>query len=79
MNSNTSPQSLSDEARHLAMVPLFRRLDERELKNLAEEVDEVSFKSGEVIFHEFDQGDALYVRADRGSSSQPNLMRLETD
>ena len=61
MNSNPSSPSLSDEARHLAMVPLFRRLDERELKKLAEEVDEVSFKSGEVIFHEFDQGDALYV------------------
>jgi CRP/FNR family cyclic AMP-dependent transcriptional regulator len=61
MNSNTSPQSITGEARLLAMVPLFRRLDERELRKLAEEVDEVSFKSGEVIFHEFDQGDALYV------------------
>jgi len=61
VNSNTSPPSLSDEARHLALVPLFRRLDERELRKLAEEVDQVSFKPGEVIFHEFDQGDALYV------------------
>jgi len=45
----------------LALVPLFRRLDERELKKLAEAVDQVSFKSGEAIFHERDQGDALYV------------------
>jgi CRP/FNR family transcriptional regulator, cyclic AMP receptor protein len=58
MSSGTHP---SDEARHLALVPLFRRLDERELAKLAEEVDRVSFKSGEAIFHEFDQGDALYV------------------
>jgi CRP/FNR family cyclic AMP-dependent transcriptional regulator len=31
------------------------------LAKLAEEVDQVSFKSGETIFHEYDQGDALYV------------------
>jgi CRP/FNR family transcriptional regulator, cyclic AMP receptor protein len=53
--------NLSDEARHLALVPMFRRLDERELVKLAEEVDQVSFNSGETIFHEHDQGDALYV------------------
>lgn len=58
MSSNTN---LSDEARHLALVPLFRRLDDRELMKLAEEVDQVSFKSGEAIFHEYDQGDALYL------------------
>ena len=58
MSSNTN---LSDEARHLALVPLFRRLDDHELMRLAEEVDQVSFKSGEAIFHEYDQGDALYL------------------
>ena len=58
MSSNTN---LSDEARHLALVPLFRRLDDHELMKLAEEVDQVSFKSGEAIFHEYDQGDALYL------------------
>jgi uncharacterized membrane protein len=61
MNSNISSQPLSDEARHLGLVPLFRRLDERELVKLAEEVDQISFKAGETIFHEYDQGDALYV------------------
>jgi CRP/FNR family cyclic AMP-dependent transcriptional regulator len=53
--------NLSDEARHLALVPLFGQLDEDELAKLAEEVDQVTFKSGEAIFHEYDQGDALYV------------------
>lgn len=43
------------------MVPLFRRLDERELIKLAEQVDQVAFNSGEAIFHENDPGDALYV------------------
>src|ERR1041385_3713164 len=58
MSGNTT---LSDEARHLALVPLFRLLDNQELMKLAEEVDQVFFKSGEAIFHEYDQGDALYV------------------
>jgi len=58
--SSNQPQ-LSDEARHLALVPLFSKLDERDLATLAEEVDQVSFKSGDTIFHAFDQGDALYV------------------
>jgi CRP/FNR family cyclic AMP-dependent transcriptional regulator len=58
MSSNTK---LSDEAQHLALVPLFRQLNERDLANLAEEVDQVSFKSGDAIFHEYDQGDALYL------------------
>lgn len=61
MSRNASPQPLSERARHLALIPLFRRLDQRELIKLAEEVDQVSFKSGEAIFHEHDQGDALYV------------------
>ena len=62
MGSNTQ---LSDEAQHLAMVPLFRQLDEDDLAKLAEEVDQVFFKSGEAIFHEYDQGDALPGRERR--------------
>ena len=61
MNHNAPPRQLSDEARHLAGVPLFQRLDENDLAKLAEEVDQVFFKSGEAIFHAFDQGDALYL------------------
>ena len=58
MSANTL---LSDEAQHLALVPLFRNLNEHDLAELAKEVDQVFFKSGESIFHAFDQGDALYL------------------
>jgi uncharacterized membrane protein len=51
----------SEEAQSLAQVPLFKNLDVTELENLAELVDQVPFKAGEVIFHEHDKGDALYV------------------
>jgi uncharacterized membrane protein len=53
--------TLSDEAQHLSQVPLFKLLDRTELENLAESVDQVSFKEGDYIFHEHDLGDALYV------------------
>src|SRR3989440_9575103 len=52
---------LSEEAQSLARVPLFKRLEPHELEHLAEEVDQVNFKAGEVIFNEHDRGDALYV------------------
>jgi CRP/FNR family cyclic AMP-dependent transcriptional regulator len=53
--------TLSDEARRLSLVPLFEQFDQVELEKLAEEVEQVSFKADEAIFHEHDQGDALYV------------------
>lgn len=53
--------NLSDEAQSLASVNLFRRLTPQELEKLAEEVDQVSYKAGEIIFNEQDKGDALYV------------------
>jgi CRP/FNR family transcriptional regulator, cyclic AMP receptor protein len=53
--------NLSDEAQSLARVPLFRRLEPHELEHLAEDVEQVNYKGGEVIFHEYDTGDALYV------------------
>ena len=52
---------LSDEAQHLSQIPMFRQLDSLELENLAESVDQVTFKANEDIFHEHDRGDALYV------------------
>jgi CRP/FNR family cyclic AMP-dependent transcriptional regulator len=58
MSSNTH---LSDEARHLASVPLFQQLNEHDLEELAKEVDQVFFKTDEAIFHAYDQGDALYL------------------
>ena len=52
---------LSDEAQHLSQIPMFRQLDNVELENLAEGVDQVTYKAGETVFHEHDHGDALYV------------------
>ena len=53
--------NLSEEAQSLARVPLFRRLEPTELEQLAEGVEQVNYKAGEVIFHEHDTADALYV------------------
>src|SRR2546430_11566123 len=39
----------------------FKRLEPHELEKLAEEVDQVNYKAGEIIFNERDRGDALYV------------------
>src|SRR3984893_6134300 len=53
--------NLSEEAQSLARVPIFKRLEPQELEKLAEEIDQVNFKSGEVIFNQNDRGDSLYV------------------
>jgi len=53
--------NLSDEAQSLAQVPLFQRLEPHELEHLAEDVEQVNYKAGDIIFHEYDAGDALYV------------------
>src|ERR1051325_11253936 len=53
--------NLSDEAQSLAQVPLFKRLEPHELESLAEDVEQVNYKAGEIVFHEYDTGDALYV------------------
>ncbi|HYR75386.1 MAG TPA: DUF1003 domain-containing protein [Pyrinomonadaceae bacterium] len=58
--------NLSEEAQSLSRVPLFKRLEPSELEKLAEEIDQVNFKNGEVIFNEHDRGDSLYV-VERGS------------
>src|SRR2546428_1205852 len=52
---------LSEEAESLSQVPLFKRLEPHELEKLAEEVDQVNYKAGDIIFNERDRGDALYV------------------
>jgi CRP/FNR family transcriptional regulator, cyclic AMP receptor protein len=53
--------NLSEGAQSLARVPLFQRLEPHELEHLAQEVEQVNYKAGEIIFHEYDTGDALYV------------------
>ena len=57
----TDVTNLSDEARSLSRVPLFKRLEPHELEKLADEIDQVDVPAGETIFHEHDRGDALYV------------------
>ena len=52
---------LTEEAQSLARIPIFKRLEPHELEHLAEEVDQVNFKAGDVIFNEHDRGDSLYV------------------
>ncbi len=52
---------LSDKAESLSRVPLFKRLTNIELEQLAREVDQVEFSPDETIFNENDPGDALYV------------------
>jgi CRP/FNR family cyclic AMP-dependent transcriptional regulator len=52
---------LSDEAMSLSRIPMFRQLDADELAKLADEMDRVEVKAGEVIFREHDRGDALYI------------------
>lgn len=52
---------LSEEAQSLARVPMFKRLEPHELEHLAEDIDQVNFKAGEIIFNEHDHGDALFV------------------
>jgi len=42
-------ENLSDEAQSLARVPLFQRLEPHELEHLAEDVEQVNYKAGEVI------------------------------
>src|SRR5947207_9343280 len=56
--------NLSDEAKSLSRIPLFKRLDAAELEHLAEEIDQVNYKAGETIFNEHDRGDALYILED---------------
>src|SRR5437588_12819320 len=57
----TDVTQLSEDAQSRARVPLFKRLEPHELEKRAEEIDQVDYKAGEVIFNEHDHGDALYV------------------
>lgn len=52
---------MTTNAQMLAEVPLFALLDEQERAVLAERVQIVRFKAGEVIFNVGDPGDSMYV------------------
>src|SRR6185369_10227463 len=53
--------ALSDEAQHLSQIPMFKQLDSLELENLANCIDQVTYRGGEDVFNEHDCGDALYI------------------
>lgn len=53
--------SLDDEIKHLRNVPLFAKLDTSKLKLLAFTSERLTFRPGEVLFHDGDRGDSAYV------------------
>jgi CRP-like cAMP-binding protein len=48
----------------LKTVPFFQELSEDELKKLAQVMEERTFKKGEIIFNEGEEGKALYLLAE---------------
>jgi CRP-like cAMP-binding protein len=52
---------LKDEVGMLRRVPLFSGIDPSKLKLLAFTSDRVSYRTGEILFHQGDEGDAAYV------------------
>src|ERR1051325_2887290 len=61
MTTMSAISNLSEDARSLAQVPLFQRLEPHELEHLAQGIEQVNYKAGEIIFHEYDTADALYI------------------
>ncbi|MCT7664776.1 cyclic nucleotide-binding domain-containing protein [Shinella kummerowiae] len=52
---------LNDEVQMLRRVPLFSGIDAGKLKLLAFASNRVSYREGQELFHEGDEGDAAYV------------------
>lgn len=52
---------LNDEVQMLRRVPLFSGIDAGKLKLLAFASDRVSYREGQELFHQGDEGDAAYV------------------
>jgi uncharacterized membrane protein len=50
-----------DQDLGLMAISLFKDLSPEALEKMSSLLDNVSFKTGEIIFHEHDKGDALYV------------------
>ena len=48
----------------LKAIPFFQELSEEELKKLTQVMKEKTYKKGEIIFNEGDEGKALYVLAE---------------
>ncbi|HEX8710015.1 MAG TPA: DUF1003 domain-containing protein [Pyrinomonadaceae bacterium] len=58
---STDAAGLNTPERTISGIPMFRHLEEAEVSELAALLQDVSFKEGEVIFHEHDPGDAMYI------------------
>jgi CRP/FNR family cyclic AMP-dependent transcriptional regulator len=58
--STSSPLS-STAVRAAAELPLYQNLNAEQVVALNEMLEEVSYRQGEVIFHEHDPGDAAYI------------------
>jgi uncharacterized membrane protein len=54
-------QLSTPQARVLALVPMFQRLAQNEIEQLAELLEEVTYEKGAFVFHERDPGDAMYI------------------
>jgi len=52
---------LKDEVEMLKRVPIFSRIAPAKLKLLAFTSDRISFRDGQILFHQGDAGDAAYV------------------
>ncbi|SHF09073.1 Cyclic nucleotide-binding domain-containing protein [Loktanella atrilutea] len=52
---------LNDEVKMLRQVPIFAGMAAAKLRLLAYTSDRVAYRSGEVLFHQGDDGDAAYV------------------
>lgn len=53
--------TLGDEVRSLSLIPMFKQLDTVELEKLAELTEQISLKAGQMVFHQHEPGDALYI------------------
>ncbi len=63
--SNSSSQETETiDGRTLASVPLFRHLDAECLARLAQLLEAQEFEAGDVVMHEYDVGDAMYIVGD---------------
>jgi CRP-like cAMP-binding protein len=71
---------LKDEVQTLRQVPLFAGVAPAKLKLLAFASDRVSYRPGEILFHQGDPGDAAYVilegRADILAETSGGLIKI---
>jgi len=57
----STAEEISQQARTLADIPLYRNLGDEEIAELNQLLKEVTYQPGDVIFYENDPGDAAYI------------------